>query len=106
MLSAARIYFIVFALLTIVGGLIGYLKAGSVISLVAGGVCGALLLVAAWLLPGNLPVGLGLGLLVSLALAGQFVPKFISTGKAMPAGMMSVVSVIGAVFAVAAWLKK
>lgn len=106
MLSAARIYFIVFALLTIVGGLIGYLKAGSVISLVAGGVCGALLLVAAWLLPGNLPVGLGLGLLVSLALAGQFVPKFISTGKAMPAGMMSVLSVIGAVFAVAAWLKK
>lgn len=106
MLAAARIYFIVFGLLTIVGGLVGYLKAGSTISLIAGGICGALLLVAAWLLPGNIAVGLGLALLISIALAGQFIPKFISTGKPMPAGMMSLLSALGVIVAIVAWFKK
>ena len=106
MLVAARIYFIVFGLLTIVGGLVGYLKAGSTISLIAGGICGALLLVAACFLPGNIAVGLGLALLISIALAGQFIPKFITTGKAMPAGMMSLLSALGVIVAIAAWLKK
>ena len=106
MLGAAKIYFIVFGLLTIVGGLIGYLKAGSAISLIAGGICGALLLVAAWMLPGNIMVGLGLALFISIALAGQFIPKFISTGKPMPAGMMSLLSALGVIVAIVAWLKK
>jgi len=39
-------------------------------------------------------------------LAAQFVPKFIRTGKVMPAGLMSILSVIGIVVAVVAWLKK
>jgi hypothetical protein len=43
---------------------------------------------------------------VSLLLAGQFVPKFIQTGKAMPAGMMSILSVIGIVVAIVSWIKK
>ena len=46
MLGAAKIYFLVYGPLTIVGGLIGYLKAGSTISLISGGIAGALLIVA------------------------------------------------------------
>jgi uncharacterized membrane protein (UPF0136 family) len=44
--------------------------------------------------------------IVSLLLAVQFVPKFIQTGKAMPAGMMTVLSVIGILLGILAWVKK
>ncbi len=106
MIGSARIYFVIYGILTIVGGLIGYLKAGSVISVVSGGIAGLLLLLAAWLLTTNQLAGLLIALIVSLLLAGRFVPKFISTGKIMPAGLMSLLSVLGLVFAVAAWLKR
>jgi uncharacterized membrane protein (UPF0136 family) len=106
MTGPAKIYFIVFGLLTIVGGVMGYVKAGSTASLVAGSVSGILLLVAAFLLPNNVAVGLVLAGLVSIALAGRFVPAFIKTGQVMPAGLMSVLSVIGVVVAIVAWIKK
>ena len=102
----ARIYFIIFGLLTIVGGVIGYVKAGSTMSLMAGSIAGVLLLIAAFLLPGNLMLGLILALVISIALAGQFIPKFIKTGHVMPAGLMSVLSVIGIVMAVLALIRK
>ena len=53
MIGPAKIYFIVFGLLTIVGGVIGYVKAGSTASIIAGSISGLLLLVAAFLLPGT-----------------------------------------------------
>jgi uncharacterized membrane protein (UPF0136 family) len=106
MIGPARIYFIVFGILTIAGGVVGYLKAGSMASIIAGSVAGILLLVAAFLLPQNLVAGLALAMIVSLLLAVQFVPKFIQTGKAMPAGMMSVLSVIGIVLGILTWVKK
>jgi uncharacterized membrane protein (UPF0136 family) len=106
MLGPAKIYFVIFGLLTIIGGLIGYLKAGSTISLIAGGIAGLLLLTAAYLIPNNLAVALAIALVVSLLLAGRFVPNFIATGKMMPAGMMSLLSVIGMVVAALTWLKK
>ena len=106
MLGPAKIYFLVFGLLTIAGGIIGYVKAGSLPSIIAGAITGLLLLIAAFLLPENRLWGLGLALITSLLLAAQFVPKFIRTGKAMPAGMISILSVIGIVIAVVAWLRK
>src|ERR1043166_5560656 len=106
MIGPAKIYFIVFGLLTIVGGVMGYVKAGSTISLIAGSVSGILLLLAAFLLPGNLAVGLALAAGVSILLAGRFVPAFIKTGNLMPAGLMSVLSVIGIIMAIVAWMKK
>ena len=106
MIGPTRIYFIVFGILTIAGGVIGYLKAGSMASIVAGCLTGILLLAAAFLLPKNLEAGLALGVIVSLLLAIQFVPKFIQTAKAMPAGMMSVLSVIGIILGILAWMKK
>ncbi len=106
MIGAAKLYFIVFGVLTIVGGIIGYVSKGSVPSIVAGSVAGILLLVGALLLPNHVNAGLAIALIVSLLLAGQFVPKFIQTGKAMPAGMMSILSVIGIITAIIAWVKK
>ena len=105
-MDATQLYFLIFGALTIIGGVIGYVKAQSVPSIVAGAITGVLLLIAGLILPQNRTAGLATSLIVSLLLAAQFVPKLIRTGKIMPAGVMSVLSVIGIVIAVAAWLKK
>lgn len=105
-MSAAKIYFIIFGILTIAGGVIGYVKAGSMPSIIAGTITGILLLLAAFLLPDYKMAGLLVALITSLVLAAQFVPKFIRTGKPMPAGMMSILSVIGIIMAIVAWTKK
>ncbi|MEY2497105.1 MAG: hypothetical protein QOD12_661 [Verrucomicrobiota bacterium] len=106
MIGPAKIYFIIFGLLTIVGGVIGFVKAGSTASIIAGSISGILLLVAAFLLPQNLTAGLILAVVISILLAGRFVPAFLKTGQAMPAGLMSVLSVLGVIVAIVAWIKK
>jgi uncharacterized membrane protein (UPF0136 family) len=106
MLGPAKIYFIIFGLLTIVGGVIGYVKAGSTASIIAGSISGIVLIVAACLLPGNVVLGLVIAGVVSLLLAGRFIPAFMKTGQAMPAGLMSALSVIGLILAILAWIKK
>lgn len=106
MIGPAKIYFIIFGLLTIAGGVMGYVRAGSMASIIAGSISGILLLVAAFLLPGNALAGLALAGIVSVALAGRFIPAFLKTGALMPAGLMSLLSVLGIVFAIIAWVKK
>jgi uncharacterized membrane protein (UPF0136 family) len=105
-MEAAKIYFIIFGILTIVGGVAGYVKAGSVASVIAGSIAGVLLLVAAFLLPEHRATGLATALIISLLLAAQFMPKFLRTGRIMPAGMMLILSVIGVIAAIFAWIKK
>jgi uncharacterized membrane protein (UPF0136 family) len=105
-MGATKIYFLIFGALTIIGGIIGYVKAGSMPSIIAGAITGVLLLVAGALLPEHRAIGLATGFMISLLLAVQFVPKFIRTGRAMPAGMISILSVIGLVVAIVAWIKK
>jgi uncharacterized membrane protein (UPF0136 family) len=106
MLGAARIFFIVFGLLTIAGGIVGYVKAGSVASIIAGSISGLLLLAGALLLPQHRAAGLIIALIVSLLLAGQFIPKFFHTSKMMPAGLMALLSVVGIIVTIAVWLKE
>jgi uncharacterized membrane protein (UPF0136 family) len=105
-MEVTKIYFILFGVLTIAGGIVGYVKAGSVASIIAGSITGVLLLVAAFLLPEHRGLGLATALVISLLLAGQFVPKFLQTGRMMPAGMMSILSVIGVIAAIVAFIKK
>jgi uncharacterized membrane protein (UPF0136 family) len=106
MLEPAKIYFLVFGVLTIAGGIMGYVKARSVASLVAGAITGILLIVAALILPQQREFGLALALLTSAILAGQFIPRLLRTRRLMPAGLMSLLSVVGIVVAIAAWIGK
>ena len=106
MLEPAKIYFLVFGVLTIAGGIMGYVKAGSVVSVVAGAITGILLIVAGLILPKHRELGLSLALLTSAILAGQFIPRLLRTRRLVPAGMMSVLSVIGIIVAIAAWVAK
>ena len=105
-MEAAKIYFIIFGLLTNAGGIVGYVKAGSAASIIAGAITGVLLLVAAFLLPEHRVAGLATALIVSLLLAAYFIRKYLSTGAVMPAGMMSVLSLIGIIAVIAAWMRK
>jgi uncharacterized membrane protein (UPF0136 family) len=79
----------VYVVLLVAGGLIGYLKAGSTMSLVTSTVFAIPLALCAL---GVLPPWVGR--LLTAVLAGFFVFRVIKTGKFMPAGMMAIVSAI------------
>ena len=107
MLDLTKIYFYIFGALTIAGGIMGFVKAGSQASLIAGGVSGLLLLLAAYLVgSGKVMPGLILAIVLSVALAGRFLPAFLSTSKFMPAGMMAILSIAGVIMAALGFLKK
>ena len=62
----------------------GYVKAKSTPSLVAGGISGALLLFAGFLMGRDyVQVGVIGGIVVSVALAGRFIPSYLKTRKMM-----------------------
>ncbi len=69
---AAIIVTALYGLVSLVGGIIGYLKAGSVPSLIAGGICGVLLLFCAAGMSRWPTVSLAGAIVLSLALAGRF----------------------------------
>ena len=58
------------------------------------------------LLPGRLVAGFALGGILSLLLVGYFLPRFFRTSKMMPAGMMPLLSILGMVFVIVAWVRK
>lgn len=92
----ASAVFATVGIFSVVGGAIGYKKAGSKASLIAGGVSGVLALTAAGLAAsGSVIGGLVLGGATCVALAGRFLPAYLSTKKVMPAGVMSALAVCG-----------
>jgi len=106
MIDATRIYYLVFGALTIAGGIIGFVKAKSRASLIAGGLCGLLLIVAgALMFDHKLMAGLILGVLVSVALAGQFVPKVMLNRAPIHSIVMAVLSVVSLILTIGAFTR-
>ena len=100
-----RIYYFLFGLITL-GAAIQGLLAGSVISLVAGGILCALILAGGFLLPANATLALILALIGSLGIAGRFVPAYFKSHALWPAGTLALLSVISVVLTVLAFVKK
>jgi len=91
-MSLGPIVLLVYGIVMILGGLIGYL-AGSRASLISGSVSGVLLL-GAWFLARDHPaLGLWGGVVLSALLSVVFGVRLAKTGKPMPAGALLAVSV-------------
>lgn len=114
MIPIAKIFLLVFGVLTILGGIYGFVKVDSPASLIAGGLLGALLVVSSILLPGKPTAGLIMGLVLSILIAGRFIPatiKTLSNGSAEGASMMttlpmSVLAVAGIVITILGLIKR
>jgi uncharacterized membrane protein (UPF0136 family) len=84
-----------YALLLALGGVIGYLKAGSRPSLIAGLLSALVALVALGLSARANRSGILLGLLLSVALVVLFGYRYgVKTRKFMPSGLLAVASII------------
>ena len=82
-----------FGVVTVAGGLAGYLRKGSKASLGAGVVCGSLLITSGLMISGESQYGghslaAGTSALMTLAM-GQ---RFFKTGKFMPAGVVATIA--------------
>ena len=97
----AQIYYYLFGLVGIAGGAMGYARAKSKASLIAGGVSGALLIIAGLLSPGV--TGFVLALIVSLLLLIHFGRSYAAKRKPMPAIPMMVLSGICIVLTAIVW---
>ncbi len=106
MIEITRIYYLIFGLLTLAGGIMGYVSKRSVASLIAGGICGVLLLYAGYLMHGLRPEPLILGLVVSVVLAGRFIPNYIEKKALIPGGLMALLSGICIVVTLLTWYKR
>ena len=97
-----QVYYFFFGFIAIAGGVMGYARAKSKPSLIAGGASGALLIVAGLLSP-SVPAFV-LALLVSVLLLMRFSRSYAAKGKPMPAIPMIVLSGICLVLTIIAWV--
>jgi uncharacterized membrane protein (UPF0136 family) len=103
MVHLAGVFALLYAAVSLVGGVLGALK-GSTVSVVAGGAAAVLLAVGGWLTlkeKGWAPI---LVLVVSLALIGRFLPTYLKTSVVWPHLVMAVLGAVAAVLSVLAIL--
>ena len=96
----------IYAVLLAVGGLIGYLKASSRASLIAGSISALAAFTALGLSMGSSRWGTPLGLILSIVLFLLFGYRYaVKTRKFMPSGLLAVVSlvVLAVMFLVMDW---
>jgi uncharacterized membrane protein (UPF0136 family) len=93
--SVGKITLGLYALLLAAGGLVGYIKAGSRASLIAGTASAAAALLSLWIWSRTTRAGVFLGLILSIALVLLFGYRYtVKTRKFMPSGLLAVVSLI------------
>ncbi|HEY6403430.1 MAG TPA: TMEM14 family protein [Blastocatellia bacterium] len=87
---------LIYGLLVAIGGVMGYVKANSMASLIAGGLSGiALVGAAVAMMKGSYSAGWWVSLIVALLLLGRFGSAAISNGfKMMPGGMVIILSIV------------
>ncbi len=93
-MNASALLVFVYAVLTLVGGIFGFVKTGSRPSLIAGIVSGLLLLAAGYGLLRGQSWGLPLTMVLTAALLIFFAVRYGRTRAFMPAGLMAILSVL------------
>ena len=87
-MNIAIIAAIAYGILAIVGGIIGYQKAGSKISLISGSASGLLLIVSGIIQLMGMNWGLIFSTVIATILVITFIIRLVKTRKMMPAGLM------------------
>ena len=90
-------YCIAFGLISIIFGFLGFLRAKSKASLIAGGISGVLLILAGLMMLQGARWGLYLGFGVCVLLLLRFLPTFLKTKRIYPAGIMGALALVGTV---------
>ena len=85
----------IYGVLLILGGLMGYIKAKSVPSLVAGGVCGVIALLLGYYYTWHFAPHAAL--LLALLLIFMMGKRYLNSRKVIPAGLIVVLSIIVAI---------
>ena len=93
-MSGAVILLIAYGAFCEIGGVIGFVKAKSMASLIAGSVSGLALFVCAWLFYQGNPSGAIGSLIVAVLLGGRFLMTWLRTKKLMPDLLMVVFSAV------------
>lgn len=86
---------LIYGLLVAAGGALGYARAKSLPSLVAGGIAGLILIGASLaMMRGSYPLGWWLSLIVAILLLARFSSASINNFKMMPGGLMIILSAV------------
>lgn len=96
-MGTVNLVVLLYALLSIGLGFYGYFVKNSSISLIAGGVAGLLLLGTLALAKTSPRAGRIAAAVISIAMLGNFAPKFFRTGDWLPPGVMTIASVVALV---------
>lgn len=97
-------FILVYALAVSIGGVFGYFKAKSKISLITGCVSGIALL-GVWVYSFSFPsVGLVVAAAIASVLLVVFITRFFRTRKFIPAGVMAILSLVAAIVFILGWL--
>ena len=92
-MNGGQLVLVIYAALILIGAGMGF-KAGSNASLIAGGISGLLLVGAYVISRAHLRAGLWFGAVVTLAVCGSMLGRWISTGKLFPAGATAILSAV------------
>lgn len=103
MAQIALFTILVYAFVVIFGGVFGYVKAKSQMSLISGLVSGVALLAISFL-AGSIQLKLGLATAIAAVLLITFIIRFVRTRKFMPAGLMMLLSLAATIVFVLGWL--
>lgn len=84
---------LIYGIVSLVGGVIGYLKAGSKVSLISGSISGILILICSYLINQGADWALFVAAGITFVLIVVFSFRLRKTGKFMPAGLMVILGV-------------
>ena len=107
MIQVVPIYYLIFGLLTLIGGSVAYQTTKALFTLIGGIVCGLALLAAGIVMStGHTNIGLIIGILFTVALAGRFIPKVLLNRAPIHLVFMAALSALGVILTLIAFAKK